>query len=265
MPKALGLKVREITMEKIIEPHGVIRLEIDPGEVKSLAENIQEIGLLQAINVRVSGEGFEIVDGHRRYLAFQELGRKKIPCIVGDFSDVASAVARASANLRRVDLSPIEEAAVYADLYDNYSLSYDKIGRILGVSGGVVKRRLDLLKMPPELQKAIHQKLISYGVGEELWRITEHSEMIYYLGFATDHGVTVAVARNWVKDWKDKKRRAASDVGGGGGGRSPLESKPVYVTCDLCSGPMELGSEKTIRACEPCYESIRKAITSTPE
>jgi len=250
-------------MEKIIEPKGVIRMEIDPGEVKSLAENINEIGLLQPINVRACGEGFEVVDGHRRFKAFQLLERKKIPCIVGDFSDVGSAIARASANLRRVDLSPIEEAAVYYDLHAEHSLSYDEIGNTLGVSGGVVKRRLDLLKMPPELQKAIHQKLISYGVGEELWRITDHSQMIYYLGFATDHGVTVAVARDWVKDWKDKKRRAESDVGRGGGERSPLESKPIYVTCDLCSGPMELGTEKTIRACPGCSESIMKAITST--
>ncbi|MBA7495232.1 Nucleoid occlusion protein [subsurface metagenome] len=265
MPKALVLKVREIAMEKITEPTGVIRLEIDPGEVSSLAENIHEIGLLQPINVRFVGEGFEIVDGHRRFLAFQLLGRKKIPCIVGDFSDVASAVARAAANLRRVDLSPIEEAAVYADLHDNHSLSYDKIGKILGVSGGVVKRRLDLLKMPPELQKAIHQKLISYGVGEELWRISDHSKMIYYLGFAVDHGVTVAVARGWVKDWKDEKRREVSDVGESRGDRSPLESRPIYLPCDLCSGPMELGSEKTIRACPGCFESIRKAITSVPE
>ena len=137
MAKASKMKIREISLDLIDEPVGVVRMEIDPEKVQDLAENIQQVGLLQPINVRPRGERFEVVAGHRRYKAFQVLSLEKIPCIVGDFDDVGSAVARASENLRRVDLTPIEEAAIYTDLHDNHDLSYERIGKFMGPSAGV--------------------------------------------------------------------------------------------------------------------------------
>ena len=260
MPKALALKVKEIALDLIDEPKGVIRLDIDPREIASLAENIREIGLLLPINVRAVADRFEIVAGHRRFLAFQKLNRKKIACIVGRFSDVDSAVARASENLRRVDLSLIEEAAIYGDLHDNHGLSHDAIGKIMGKSGGVVKRRLDLLKMPPQLQKAVHKKEISYSVAEELWRLGDEAAIDYFLGYAVDHGVTQTVARGWVNDWKKEQRLKQSGTGESPRESSPLESRPIYISCDLCLGPLELGKEHTIRACGRCVGIITAAI-----
>ncbi|MBA7493996.1 Nucleoid occlusion protein [subsurface metagenome] len=260
MPKALALRIKEIELVKIDEPKGVIRLEIDPGEIASLAENIEEVGLLLPINVRAVADRFEIVAGHRRFLAFQKLKRKKIPCIVGVFSDVDSALARASENLGRVDLSLIEEAAIYSDLYDKHGLSCDKIGKIMGKSGGVVKRRLDLLKMPPQLQKAVHKKQISYSVAEELWSLGDEAAIDYFLGYAIDHGVTQTVARGWVNDWKKGQRSKEGGTVGSGGGSSPAEARPIYIVCDLCLGPLELGKEHTIRACGKCASLITAAI-----
>lgn len=260
MKKAWGLKVKEIDLEKIDEPKGTIRLEIDPGEVTSLAESIRAIGLLVPINVRPDAERFEIVDGHRRYLAFKELGRKRIRCLVGDYSDVDCAVARASANLGRVDLSVVEEAAIYSDLVSTHHLTIKEIGRLFGQSGGVVKRRLDLLKMPPQLQRAVHLKQISYSVAEELWSLGDINAIDYFLGFAIDHGATQTVVRGWVKDRRDEQRRAAAGNVEGGGDRSPSEPRPVYVACDLCKGPMEVGSESTFRTCESCSKVILEAV-----
>ncbi len=212
MAKALKMTVREIKLDLIDEPSGVVRMEIDPEAVTDLAKNIAEVGLLQPLNVRPRGERFEIVFGHRRFKAVQQLGYKKVPCIVGDRGDVGTALARASENLRRVDLTPIEEAAIYADLHDNHALSYNDIGKQMGPSAGVVRRRTDLLRMPPEVQKAIHRKQISVGVAEELWSIGDPEGISYYLGHAVDHGVTVAVARQWAQDWKKAKRTREGDV-----------------------------------------------------
>lgn len=263
MRKASALKVKEIDLEKIDEPKGTIRLEIDPREITSLAESINEIGLLLPINVRAVAERFEIVAGHRRVLAFKELGRKRIPCIVGVFSDLDSALARATENLGRVDLSLIEEAAVYSDLHANHGLRIPEIGKKMGKSGGVVKRRLDLLKMPPELQQAVHRKQISYSVAEELWSLGDSTAIDYYLGFAIDHGATQTVVRGWVKDWNDQKRRDASGTVRGGEDRSPAEPRPVYVACDLCKGPMEVGTEFTFRTCKSCSKGITEAVAKS--
>ncbi|MBA7495896.1 Nucleoid occlusion protein [subsurface metagenome] len=260
MPKASGLKVREIPLELLDEPKGSIRLEIDPGEITSLAENINEIGLLLPINVRGVAERFEIVAGHRRFLAFKKLKRKSISCIVGRFSDVGSALARASENLRRVDLSPIEEAAIYGDLHDNHGMSYDEIGQRMGKSSGVVKRRIDLLRMPPQLQKAVHLKQIGYAVAEELWSIGDIGGIDYYLSFAIEHGVTQAVARSWAKEWKDQKRRAESGTDEGRGVASPLEPRPTYLPCDICKGPEDVQNMQLIHCCKECSKKLRAAL-----
>lgn len=263
MAKASKAVPRQIPLDKLDEPAGVIRLEINQGEIQELADNIVEIGLLQPIVVRPVGERLEIVFGHRRYLAYQLLGRKKISCLVRDMDDSEAAVARASENLRRVGLSLIEEAAVYVDLRDNHKLTTDAIGKLMGVSPGVVKRRMDLLKMPPQLQKALHTKQISYSVAEELWRLGDKGVIDYYLGFAVDHGCTQAVARQWVNEEKKKQRTRDAGTEGGGEALSPMQSRPVWVSCDLCQGPLEVGKETTIRACESCVASIKKALAGS--
>lgn len=261
MVKALKPKLQEIKLDLIDEPTGVIRLEIEPEALKDLADNIQAVGLLQPILVRPVNGRFEIIHGHRRYLAHKLLEKTRIACIVRKIDDLHSALARASENSGRVDLSPIEEAAVYANLCDNYGLTIDQVGEHMGKKPGIVRRRLDLLKMPPQLQKAIHLKQIGYSVAEELWSLGDNSAIDYYLAFAVDHGATQIVVRGWVKDWKDAKRHEESGTEERGGVTSPAEPRPVYVSCDLCRGPMEIGTETTFRTCPDCTKFISNAVT----
>lgn len=262
MAKVSGLIAKRLPMERIVEPGAVVRMEIDPEEIQKLADNIAEIGLLQPIVVRAVAGNFEIVDGHRRFLAHRLLERTAINCTVVKMDDVECAVARASANVWHVDITPIEEAAIYADLRDVHGLTINEIGKRMTKSPGIIKRRLDLLKMPPQLQKAIHIKAINYSVAEELWSLGDNSAIDYYLGYAVDHGATQIVVRGWVKGWKDEQRRKEAGTGGGGGDRSPLEVRPVYVPCDLCLEAMELGKETLFRTCPNCSKSITDALKS---
>jgi len=258
--KAVRVTVKELALDLIDEPRGRIRLEIDPESIADLATNIAEVGLLQPIVVRKNDERFEVVAGHRRYLAFQLLKKKTIPAMVRDLDDVSCALARASENLGRVDLTPIEEAAIYSELRDEHKLTIDKIAGRMGKTVGVVKRRLDLLKMPPCLQKAIHAKQIKYGVAEELWSLGDVAKIEYFLAFAVEHGATVLVVRAWVQDEKKKMRLKDGDVGGGESLANPMQTRPVYVACDLCLGSMELGSETVLRCCEGCVKLVEKSM-----
>lgn len=262
MVKASKISERKILLELIDEPTKADRLEMDVEETKSLAGNIKEVGLIYPILVRQQGERFQIIAGHRRYLAHVMLGENKIRCVVRDVSDREAALIRASENLGRINLTPLEEAMIYRGLEMVHGFTHDEIGKTFSISPGIVKRRLDLLKMPPQLQQAVHKKYISYGVAEELWRISDIGQLDYYLSFAIEHGVTVQVSRAWVKEWKDSVRRQQADVGEGGPATSPLEQKPIYISCDMCRGPMVLGQEIVMRACPDCGKRIREAFLS---
>lgn len=261
------IKDRKTMMEmgKIDEPKGIIRMEIEEGPILELADSIKAMGQLQPILLRPVGKRYEIVYGHRRFLANQRLGNARIWVTIKELNDVDVALMRATENIARLDISPVEEAAVYMDLYENHKLDMDQIAKRMGKTVGIVKRRMDLLAMPSSLQEAVHRKQISYGVAESLWRLKDEKAISYYLPFAIEHGATVAVCRVWIKDHEDSMRRQTADGVGGGGLLSPFEEKPIYVACDMCRGSMKLGSETAIRCCPQCTKTIKQAFEGGEE
>jgi len=253
-------KIDWIEIGKIDEPGGIIRMKIDPDKIDALAENIKEIGQLQPILIRPKGERYEIVFGHRRFLATQKIGKARILSMVKDLDDKTTALMRATENIEREDISPIEEAAVYKDLIENLGMTIAQVAKRMGKSEAIIKRRTDLLRMPPCLQKAVHEKEIGYSVAEELWRLGELPDIEYYLGYAVDHGATLAVVRLWVNEKLGERRRQEDGTEGMPRHTTPMETRPIYVSCDTCQGPMEIGEETVIRCCRTCYKALKIAM-----
>jgi len=258
MAKRLKETIHQVDLSKVDEPKGIVRMEINQEYIAELAQSISEIGILQPVLLRPDGERYEVVFGHRRYLACKRLDLKKISAIVHKMTDEEAAVVRATENLNREDLTPIEEAATYRDLIEVYGMTVDQVARKIGVTPGTVKRRLDLLKMPPALQKAVHTKQISMSVAEELWGIDDEVTLSYYLSFAVDGGCTKETARQWCKDFKDTRRRERYAGGEGEDVRSPLEPRPHYITCDICLEPAKIDDARSLMLCPGCQGLIAK-------
>lgn len=258
MSKILKRKITEILLISIDEPSVIDRMEIDPEKVAELSDSISEVGLLQPVLLRPVGDRYEIVAGHRRFLACQRLGLPKIDAVVKEMDDREAAIIRASENLARENLTPLEEATIFSNLRLKHGMKLEQIAKKFGYKAGTIKRRLELTKMPPQLQKAVHEKRISVSVAEELWPVSDITHLDYLLSYAVDGGCTREVARQWCKDWKDAERRKKSAGDEGGQVFSPSEPRPVYVTCDLCVGPMEVGKETVLRICQDCLKIIKQ-------
>ncbi len=257
MTNNLSPNVEDIDMNLIDEPKTIDRLNIDDVLVNELARSIKEIGLLQPIILRPTGSRYEIVAGHRRYLAHRKLQALTIRSTILALDDNEAALARASENLSRVDLTPIEEGTIYDQLINDHGMTVDQVAQKVGKTVVIVRRRMDLLKMPPVLQTAVHKKQISMTVAEELWPIADIADLEYYLYFAIENGCTRETARGWCKDWKDAKRRQQEPGAQGDSPQAPNEPRPVYVACDLCSKPMEIGTEVPMRICPVCFKTIK--------
>ena len=258
MEKRLKRKITEILLIKIDEPSTVDRMDIDPEKITELAESIDEVGLLQPILLRPVGDRYEIVAGHRRFLASQRLGLPVMDAVVKEMTDQEAAIIRASENLARENLTPLEEAIIFSNLLTKYNMTIEGVAKKFGYNPGTVKRRLNLVKMPPQLKQAVHEKRISVSVAEELWPITDLTHLDYLLSYAIDGGCTKDVARSWCKDWRDQKRRSEDPSALGGQYFEPNEPRPVYVACDLCTGPMGLGEETVLRLCKKCFKIIKE-------
>jgi len=250
-------KIAEVDLALIDEPKAMARLEIDPAAVEELAKSISEIGLLQPIVLREDGGRYEIIAGHRRFLAHRKLELPAIKAIIKTMSDQDAIIARATENLARVDLTPLEEATIYADLINAHGMSLEQVGQKMGKTPGTIKRRMDLLKMSPQLQKAVHAGQISMSAAEELWPISNETDLEYYLLFAIENGCTKEVARQWCKQWKDTQRHQADPGADGGGVTSPFEPRPYYIACDLCNGPGEMDKMVRLAICPECYKIIK--------
>ena len=253
-------EIKEINVSLVDPPAEPDRIEINSDEIKALSESIKQVGLLQPILVTPRGDRFEVVAGDRRYKALKLNGVEKIPCIVREMSQDEVYILRATENIARENLSGLEEAIIYKRLNETCGMTWDQIGEKFGKSAHVVKRRTDILRMPQEIQEAIHKKDISIGVGEELWKIPDITALNYYLSFAVENGVTVSIARQWVRDYERELRTKSNDVNPGGSFRHPSEKIPVYVACDLCRSAMEIGTESVIRMCPNCADIISKVI-----
>ena len=258
MAKVSKDKIAEVDLALIDEPKAMARMDIDLEAVAELAQSISEIGLLQPIVLRGDGGRYEIIAGHRRFLAHKKLGLATVKAIIKTMSDQDAIIARATENLARVDLTPLEEAAIYADLVEGHEMTLEQIGQKMGKTPGTIKRRMDLLRMPPALQAAVHKGQVSMSAAEELWPISNETDLEYYLLFAIENGCTKEVARQWCKQWKDTQRHQANPGDEGGGVSSPFEPRPYYVACDLCNGPEEMDKMVRLSICPKCYEIIKQ-------
>lgn len=260
MTKKEVMKVQNILLSLIDRPAVPDRLSIDPEYIKELAASIAEIGLLSPVLLSPRGGRYEIVSGDCRYQAVQSLGWPEIPSFIKDLDMETVSISRATENLQRKDLTIIEEARIYRTLHNDHNMSWDQIAKRTGKSPGNVKRRYDLLKLPEVLITAMHEKKIGYAVAEELARLKAPGRIEYWLGLCVDHGASKAVVQNWVKDELLLMEKEVTTGGGGGWGSIMPESRPVYVPCDLCNGPMSIGSESVIRCCTECVKKLNEIL-----
>jgi len=187
-----------IPLSDLREPSVVIRTLINMESVRELAESIREKGVLQPILVRLDGDKYEIIAGHRRYLACKLLSEKTIPAIVKDLPEEEVLIMRAMENIQREDLSPLEEAKVYGMLRDLGGLTVEEISRKIGRSRITVKKYLTILELPEDIQKAVDKKLLPVTTASILSQIDDPELRNYYLHNAVEHGCSVKTAEQWV-------------------------------------------------------------------
>ena len=153
-----------LDIEKIDPPATADRDMIDPDKIRELGESIRSQGLLQAILVRPANGRYEVVVGHRRFLAHRLIGEVKIKSTVREMTDDQVFEARTVENDQREDLNPIERAKSYKRLRDRLNYSNRQIAQRVGRSPGVVDKYFHLLEIPEEFQNAVARRRVSMAV-----------------------------------------------------------------------------------------------------
>ena len=136
-------------------------------EQEALAElvhSIREVGLLQPVVVRQTGEdSYELIMGERRWRASQEAGRDTIPAIVRETDDNDMLRDALLENLHRSQLNPLEEAAAYGQLLEDFGCTHEELAQRIGRSRPQISNTLRLLKLSPAVQRRVAAGVLSAG------------------------------------------------------------------------------------------------------
>jgi ParB family chromosome partitioning protein len=140
------------------------RTGFDEESLAALTASIREVGVLQPILVRAVEEGsYELVAGERRWRAAKRAGLPTIPAIVRNVTDLGRVEHALIENLHRQDLNPLEEAAAYQQLIEDFGLTHEQLSVRVGKSRAAITNSLRLFQLPPAVQKLVTEGQLSAG------------------------------------------------------------------------------------------------------
>jgi ParB family chromosome partitioning protein len=159
-----GARFAEIPVERITPNPAQPRTHFDAEALAELVTSIREVGLLQPIVVRPTGpESYELVMGERRLRAAKEAGLERIPAIVRDTGDDVMLRDALLENLHRQQLNPLEEAAAYAQLLEDFGTTHEELAARIGRSRSTISNTIRLLQLPSAVQRRVAAGVLSAG------------------------------------------------------------------------------------------------------
>jgi ParB family transcriptional regulator, chromosome partitioning protein len=182
--------VREIPLGEITPNPFQPRKSFDAATLEELQASIAEYGVLVPVIVRRRGDGYELIAGERRWRACAALQRSSIPAIVRPSDDRQTLELAIVENLQREDLNPLEEAAGFAYLVDEYDLTQEDVARRLGKSRPAVANALRLLSLSDAIKGMLADGSLSAGHARALLAAPE-AERHALASRAVDQGMTV--------------------------------------------------------------------------
>jgi len=159
-----GARFAELPVSAIEPNAKQPRHVFDEEALEELKTSIREVGLLQPIVVREIGDGrYELVMGERRWRAAQAVGKETIPAIVRDTRDDAMLRDALLENIHRANLNPLEEAAAYQQLLEEFGATHEELARRIGRSRPQISNTIRLLNLPAPVQRRVAAGVLSAG------------------------------------------------------------------------------------------------------
>ena len=214
-----GAYFEEVAVGSIAPNPRQPRRTFDEEALDELAASITEVGLLQPVVVRKIGDGnFELVMGERRWRASQQAGLEYIPAIVRETPDTDMLRDALLENLHRQQLDPLEEAAAYQQLLDDFGATHEQLAQKVGRSRPHISNTLRLLNLPPGVQRRLAAGVISAGHARALLGLDNPQAQERLAERIVAEGLSVRSVEEIVTLGGDKPEKEA---------RKPTTAKPV--------------------------------------
>ena len=176
------------------------RQHFDEEALTELAASIREIGVLQPVLLRPIEPGrYQLVAGERRWRAARRAGLDTIPAIIRPTDELASVEQALVENLHRQDLSPLEEAAAYQQLLEDFGLTHEQLAIRVGKSRAAVSNTLRLFQLPPPVQHLLATGRLSAGHARALLGTPDRSRQEALAQQTVEEGLSVRALEELVR------------------------------------------------------------------
>jgi ParB family chromosome partitioning protein len=211
-----GARFAEIPVQDIHPNRKQPRSVFDEDDMAELIHSVKEIGVLQPIVVRTStekgGEPYELVMGERRWRAVQAAGLETIPAIVRDTNDDDLLRDALLENLHRSQLNPLEEAAAYQQLLEDFGTTHEELADRIGRSRPQVSNTLRLLKLPPLVQRRVAASVLSAGHARALLALPDAAAMERLAQKIVAEGMSVRATEEAVALYQEPEAPAKNNI-----------------------------------------------------
>jgi ParB family chromosome partitioning protein len=231
-----GAQLREVLVTQVQPNPYQPRSHFDEAALDTLTTSVGEVGVLQPILLReVSPEQYELIAGERRWRAAQKAGLTSIPALVRPAGSTESLEHALVENLHRENLNPLEEAAAYQQLIDEFGLKQDQVAKRVGKSRSAVANTVRLLQLPPTVQRLVAEGQLSAGHARALLGAPDTEFQQELARLAVDEELTVREVEDLVRRQVQGDEDESAEAGSG-----PAKSEPRPVGATKSPALLEL-------------------------
>jgi len=257
-------EVRLVSVEQIDEPLIPMREQFGDAPFNELVEDIGRNGITVPLKLRIVGDRFRVVFGHRRFKAAQVCAMREVPAIVEEMDDYAEVRQMISENTGREDVSAAEQGRHYLALQEKFQLTLETLAAMVGKTVAFVDERVSFVQCDSDIADANRDGLVSWSVSKELLRVNTYTWALalrtdvagcdeetrhkidvhrkFLLDLCIRCGATHKVARSYVDQWKNSLLPVNAYQPNGNGERVAPPAAAQAPRCIVCGRDNDQGN-----------------------
>jgi ParB family chromosome partitioning protein len=213
-------ELREVPLAYIHANRFQPRTHFDEESLSGLVDSIRAVGVIQPVLLRqVDEEEFELIAGERRCRAARRAGLQAIPALVQTVDDLASLERALVENVQREDLNPLDEAAAYQQLIEDFNLTHEQVSQRVGRSRTAVTNALRLFQLPASIQRLVREGVLSAGHARALLMTPDRELQERLARRSTEESLSVRAL-------EEEVRASLREIDGGEEGSASAEGVP---------------------------------------
>ncbi|MGH9222218.1 MAG: ParB/RepB/Spo0J family partition protein [Acidimicrobiales bacterium] len=224
-----GALFKDIPVSAITANRRQPRTRFDEEAMAALTASIRELGVLQPVLVRATNAAtgsYELIAGERRWRAARRAGLSTIPAIVRTADDTASLEQALVENVQREDLNPMDEAAAYQQLIEDFHLTHDELAARVGKSRAAISNTLRLFQLPPTVQRMLHDGQLTAGHARALLTTPDRTFQESLAARAARDGLSVRTVEDLARQHNEDNKSAVAKAAAAPGGTSTGRLRP---------------------------------------